>query len=103
MKWTENHCPIAGRAAEYDYLGFFTAISRDSTAPILQPDLAAVYVRQCNDQNGGLGGCTGVEDVTWATDPNGINVPNAAAEVFGPNEPRTVSFRNAGSTYGVTR
>ena len=101
VKWTENHCPIAGRAAEWDWLGFLTSASRNATAPLLQPDLAALYLRQCADVGGGT--TCNATDVTPWTGNNGLNLPNAASEAFGQFHPRTTTFLNAGNTYGVTR
>ena len=100
VKWTENHCPIPTRAAEYDWLGFYTAIARDPQAPILQPDLSSVYRRLCSDE-GNASLCSGAK-APWSSS-DGINLPTAAEEVFGPRDPRTAVFNNDGVTYGVTR
>jgi hypothetical protein len=96
-QWTEEHCPITGRAAEYDWLGFYTALPRDSYAPISHTELAGVYVEMCG---GSI--CTTSKTSSW-TGTNGLL---KAAESYFPSgtlDPRYSTFNNAGSAYGVTR
>lgn len=104
-RWTENHCVHDDRAAEWDWLGFYTSVARDPVAPIDQFDLARVYRQQCRDTTG-LTYCAYQLNptVNWSDFfSNGLTLPNAAQQVFGMTDKRLQTFQKAGAVYGVTR
>ncbi|MBX3224756.1 MAG: hypothetical protein KF795_29840 [Labilithrix sp.] len=94
VRWAETHCPLSGRATEYDWMGFYTKIGRDSVTPITQRDLAKVYARNCTGSPTGT--CSG-QAVTWA------GLESAAEAEFGALSGRAAVFRIRGTDHGVRR
>jgi hypothetical protein len=95
-RWAETHCQLPGRATEYDWMGFYTSISRASApGAIPQTDLRRVYGRMCTGSP--TGSCTYLTSSTWA------GLDSAASSEFLPGTPRYLTFHNNGDVYGVTR
>lgn len=92
-RWGETYCPVADRATEYDWLGFYTATVRGSDA-LSHDDLSRVYKRTCT---GNPNTNCGSQTSTWA------GLEAAARSEFGLGSPKAVNFEFEGDAYGVTR
>jgi hypothetical protein len=99
VRWGETYCARTERATEYDWMGFYTAISRSTSGTIPQTDLKRVYGRLCT------GSPTGICDPISGAPPTATwsRLDSAAQAEFGQGSERYGTFINRGSTYGVTR
>lgn len=92
-RWAETYCPVADRATEYGWLGFYTASVRGTDA-LAHEDLSRVYRRMCT---GSPTAKCGSQTTSWA----GLQAATTAE--FGQFNPKRAKFIDTGDAYGVTR
>jgi hypothetical protein len=89
-RWLENHCVLASRGVEWDWLNFFRGAGV-SAAPIPVGDVHAIFRQACG------GRCDGSQEPSFAS------LQSAALTYYGGNpfDSRFLAFQSAGTSFGV--